>query len=189
MHALSVRQPYAERIASGRKRAEFRTWAPRSIVGRDLLIVSSRIVEAGGEGWPIGVAICVVHVEEIEDRDDGGFAWRLSDPRRVLPTPIKGSAALFHVDDTRIEYLSPNEVRRVLVASGREIARENRRERRAKRDPYAFEHRDRQIRGESAATPAEARQRARELADKLGGDVWILRDGLAVSLERPRRAS
>lgn len=116
MHAVSVKQPYAEAIASGEKPREFRTWAPRKLVGKDLLIVASRTPGNGYAGEPQGVAICVVLVTKIEETSDG-FAWCLGNPRRVGPLPVKGYAALYKIDEASLTFVAGAPSRRAPGAS------------------------------------------------------------------------
>ena len=123
MRALSVRFPWAELIARGAKRIEWRSW--RVSHRGPLLVVASRTVDveacrehsiALGELRP-GRAVCVVDLVDVVDvwasEDDdpdvddalADFAWRLRNPRRVRPVPVVGRAALFHVDDALIRPL------------------------------------------------------------------------------------
>ncbi len=115
MKALSVKQPWAELIASGRKTIELRTWS-RAHRG-ELLIVSGlrfdpRGAEHGVDGAR-GVAVCVVELVDIRlavrrDSDAACFAvegntpellaWVLANPRRVAPTPVRGVLGVFNVD-------------------------------------------------------------------------------------------
>ena len=107
MRALSVKQPWAELIARGKKKKEFRTWS-RSCFG-ELLIVASKSVEAEdieAEGLDMaclvfGRAVCVVDFYKVTGSDDD-YAWHLRNPRRVEPVEVKGSASLYHVPDERI---------------------------------------------------------------------------------------
>lgn len=189
MHALSVRQPYAEAIASGAKRREFRTWARNIIVGQDLLIVASRMPGPGYDGEPQGVAICVVRVVKITG-SDGAYAWHLENPRRVVALPIKGSASLFRVAkaDVMLTTEHPEMARlgrtrdfQAAVATINQIVKTPRAK--VKPSPYTFGIGDRVLRGEGAATPAEARKRARELVTERGAEITIFRDGLAIGGE------
>jgi hypothetical protein len=108
MRALSVRQPWAELIARGKKKKEFRTWS-RSCFG-ELLIVASKAVDADAirdEGLDpaslaFGRAVCVVDFHKVTGDDDDGYAWHFRYPRRVEPIDVKGSASLYHVPDDRI---------------------------------------------------------------------------------------
>ena len=107
MRALSVKQPWAELIARGKKKKEFRTWT-RSCFG-ELLIVASKSVEAediADEGLDVaslvfGRAVCVVEFYKVTG-DEGDYAWHLRNPRRVEPVEVRGSASLYHVADERI---------------------------------------------------------------------------------------
>lgn len=107
MRALSVKQPWAELIARGKKKKEFRTWS-RSCFG-ELLIVASKSANAeavADEGLDaaslvFGRAVCVVDFYKVTG-DEGDYAWHLRNPRRVEPIEIRGSASLYHVPDARI---------------------------------------------------------------------------------------
>lgn len=109
MKALSVKQPHAERIASGKKRVEYRTWSVN--FRGPLLIVASKSpdVEACEEHGINprrllhGVAICVVELFDV-DGDEGDYEWRIRKPRRVLPIALRGYAAIYHVPDERITF-------------------------------------------------------------------------------------
>lgn len=186
MHALSVKQPWCEQIASGKKRDEFRTWAPRVLVGRDLLIVASRTLGPGYRGEPTGVAICVVTVERIRETDDG-YAWRLANPRRVEPELVKGSAALFTVDDARIRY-APRAAGAIVVASPPSVGRRSRAPRAATppettTDPYVLRVGKREI--ATARNPIKARTVATALAAKRGESVTVDRDGFELYTVAP----
>src|SRR5947207_1905376 len=71
MKTLSVRQPWASLIASGRKSIELRTWG--TAYRGPLLIAASRQVEREwAEYWsgevgelPTGVALCVVEIADV----------------------------------------------------------------------------------------------------------------------------
>jgi hypothetical protein len=110
MLALSVKQPWAELIARGTKKKEYRSWS-RSCFG-DLLIVASKSVDDDAmdeEGLDpaslvLGRAVCVVEFYKVTgDEDD--YAWHLRNPRRVEPVEIRGSASLYHVPDEHIRFV------------------------------------------------------------------------------------
>lgn len=103
MYALSVKQPYAEQIASGQKRIEYRTWKTNH--RGPLLIVASKGAADGGEHLPRGVAICVVEVVKVTGAD-GDYKWHLAQPQRVQPEPVRGYAALYTVQEERIVKVS-----------------------------------------------------------------------------------
>lgn len=112
MKALSVRQPWAGMIASGRKTVEVRSWST-SYRG-PLLICSGKArhplgVELHGPGGALGVALCVVELVDVRplvpgDADAAGldlealagqFAWVLRDPVAVEPVAVSGRLGLF----------------------------------------------------------------------------------------------
>lgn len=115
MYALSIRQPWAELIARGKKKIEHRTWA-RSHRG-DLLIVASasRQDEAcvraklAPDALVYGAAVCIVDLWKVAG-GMGDYAWHLRNPRRVEPERLRGFASLYTVDSARI---------RLTVGSGR----------------------------------------------------------------------
>lgn len=122
MKAISVKQPWAELIASGRKTVELRTWS-RAYRG-ELLIVSGLRFDPRGAHFdvdgPRGVAVCVVDLvdvrvarfgdshaacfdlsgDEFISADKSLYAWVLVNPRRVAPAPVRGLLGLFNVDLT-----------------------------------------------------------------------------------------
>ena len=107
MRAISVRQPFAERIASGKKRIEYRTWR---VAPGPILVVASVARHAVAdarevEGLPMGVMVCVVDVVKVTG-ERGAYEWHLRDPRRVRPEPVRGWAAIYHVADGLIVQIS-----------------------------------------------------------------------------------
>jgi hypothetical protein len=92
--ALSVRQPLAERILTGEKRIEYRSWRTH-ITGRVYLYAPQNLAEVddpepGDELLPRGVivgSVELVRCEESEQWDDE-FEWVLRAPHRYA-TPIK----------------------------------------------------------------------------------------------------
>jgi hypothetical protein len=104
MKAISINQPWANKIASGQKTVETRTWAT-SYRG-DLLICSSRIPRI----YPAGAALAIAELVDcrpmtFEDRiaacchyRDGLFAWVLTNIRKIEAFPVKGQLRLFEVD-------------------------------------------------------------------------------------------
>ena len=107
MRALSVKQPWAELIALGKKKIEFRTWQ-RDFRG-DLLIVASKSRqddECDEEDLDptmlvYGAAVCVVDFWKVTE-SDGDYEWHLRDPRRVEAFPVTGYASIYNVDDALI---------------------------------------------------------------------------------------
>jgi len=106
MKAISLWQPWASMIASGKKTIETRSW-PTSYRG-DLLICSTKKPRVGN--LACGKALCIVTVRACvkmstihEERAccevyPGAWAWILSNVRRIDAFPVKGSQGFFDVD-------------------------------------------------------------------------------------------
>lgn len=105
MKALSVKQPWANMIASGQKTIETRLWYPN--YRGDLLIVSSKTPNI----HPAGFALAIVELVEcrlmtIEDEVAakceiyfGAFSWILENIRPLnKPFPVRGQLKLYDVD-------------------------------------------------------------------------------------------
>lgn len=122
VRALSVREPWASLIATGRKSIEVRTWTTKH---RGPLLICSAgrswkgdysLVLAPGEEVDValsadrGVAVALVELVDVRPataRDatsacilppEGAFAWVLANPRRVAATPVRGLLGLFTLD-------------------------------------------------------------------------------------------
>ena len=108
MRVLSIRQPWASLIASGRKTIELRSWATK--YRGPVLILAGAGIWRGTEHpiGPRGVALCVVDLIDVRSStpDDAGaagivppegfdFAWILENPRAVRQTPVKGKLGLY----------------------------------------------------------------------------------------------
>lgn len=103
MKAISVRQPAANKIASGEKTIEIRTWSTH--YRGDLLIVSS----ASPKIEPAGFALCIARLADVrpmtkEDEaaaccawDPSHIAWVLTDIRPIAPFPVKGRLGIYEV--------------------------------------------------------------------------------------------
>ncbi|MBI4951264.1 MAG: ASCH domain-containing protein [Myxococcales bacterium] len=110
MHAISVKQPWAELIARGTKKIEYRSW--KVAFRGPLLIVASkgkqdeRCREEGvdPEAVAYGAAVCVVDLREITG-EPGNYEWHVRAPKRVEPVPVAGKAAIYHVEDAVIRYV------------------------------------------------------------------------------------
>jgi len=104
MRALSVKQPWANLIASGEKTIETREW-PTNYRG-PLLIVSSKTPDIP----PAGAALCVVDVVDCRAlrREDApaarcpwrpnAWAWVLTNVRRVKPFKVRGCLGFYYVE-------------------------------------------------------------------------------------------
>jgi ASCH domain len=123
MLALTIREPYASLVASGRKTIEMRTWDPSH--RGELMICSG----ARGKGKP-GVTVARVELVAIRyfvesdceaacyddwHPDDDFFAWELRLIKRVKPTPVVGKLRLFDlrtaIEDAKLR-AADSEIRR-----------------------------------------------------------------------------
>lgn len=99
MKALSVRQPYASRIADGSKPIEFRSWS--TAYRGNLLICAAARKDPAHPELPTGVAVCVVRLDSItRGVDEDGkpcYCWHLTDLRPVTAFGVSGRLSLFDV--------------------------------------------------------------------------------------------
>ncbi len=143
MRAITVQQPFAFEIMSGRKTIEVRDWD--TLHRGELLVCSSRkaaftagdmeeMEEEYGCVFLYGQAVCVVRLADVRpmkrgdeqqalvDRiDPEAFSWVLEDVRLVVPFPVKGREDLFDVEDALVEvspfrYAEPVVVKQNIVA-------------------------------------------------------------------------
>lgn len=113
MKALSVRQPWAGLIASGRKTIELRSW--RTNYRGRLLILAGSTPWRGNHGFELGPRGVVLATVELVDcrmalASDANaaclaphadwFAWVLRDAQPVTQTPAKGRLGLYEPDAT-----------------------------------------------------------------------------------------
>jgi hypothetical protein len=122
MNALSVHQPWASHIASGRKSIEMRSWLPpHRMIGRDILIVSSKTIDErfqhlAIDGAPLGQSLCVATLIDafkysesfgpmsMWDGPWDGFAWVFLNVRMVKPFKVRGWPRFFEVHDDLIKF-------------------------------------------------------------------------------------
>lgn len=111
MKAISIRQPFVERILTGAKVREYRSRAC-NIRGRVLLHASmtvdhaecQQLIEDGSfapdyEFW-IGAILGSVEVVGCEPDPENGFAWLLANAIRFAePLPYRGKVGWFEVPD------------------------------------------------------------------------------------------
>jgi hypothetical protein len=102
--ALSVKQPWANLIASGEKTIETRVWA--TDYRGDILIASSKQPRIE----PAGCAVAVVELTDCRPMTlsdeaaakcpiyDDAVAWVLRNVRAIEPFPVRGQLGLFEVD-------------------------------------------------------------------------------------------
>jgi len=101
--AISVKQPYANCIASGKKTIETRTW--KTDYRGPLLIVSSKKPPIEPAGYAVAIADlvdCRPMVKADEEKAciglyPGAYAWVLENTRTVMPFPVKGSMGIYDV--------------------------------------------------------------------------------------------
>ena len=109
--ALSLKQPYANWIAVGKKTIETRKW--KTSYRGDLVICSSHTIDIE----PKGFALCVVELYDIrpmtlEDQEaacveiyDNAYAWLIRDLRIIDPIfPVKGKLSIFEIDVPEIRF-------------------------------------------------------------------------------------
>jgi hypothetical protein len=101
--ALSLKQPWANMIASGEKTIETRRWLTdyRGL----LLIVSSKTPNIPPAGCAVALAT-LVDCRPMTRSDEGAarcalyrgaFAWVLRDIRRLKPFPVRGKLGIYDV--------------------------------------------------------------------------------------------
>jgi hypothetical protein len=103
MKALSVKQPWANLIASGKKTIETRLW-PTEYRG-PLLIVSSKTPRIHPAGCALAVAE-LVDCRPMTQSDEpaaccacyaGAFSWVMRDIRKIKLFPVRGKLGLYDV--------------------------------------------------------------------------------------------
>lgn len=103
MKALSIKQPWANKIAFGRKTIETRTWQTR--YRGQLLIVSSKKPDIHPAGQAIAMAE-LIECRPMSVLDEpnaqcrfykGAFSWVLANIRQITPFPVRGQPGLFDV--------------------------------------------------------------------------------------------
>lgn len=101
---LSVKQPWANLIASGQKTIETRLWA--TPYRGEILIISSRKPDISPAGCAVALATLVDCRPMTKDDEgaamcheyQGAFAWVLTNIRPTRPIPIRGSLGLFETE-------------------------------------------------------------------------------------------
>ena len=102
--AISLKQPWANLVASGKKTIETRKWTTN--YRGDLVICSSQSPKI----HPAGYALCIVELYDIKpmkkshEKDacikvyKGAYSWFLRNLRPINPpVPIKGSLGIFNL--------------------------------------------------------------------------------------------
>ena len=103
MKALSVKQPWANLIAFGKKTIETRTWSTK--YRGPILVISS----AKPDIYPSGHAVTIVDIigcREMTEEDENAAcckvypkakSWLLDNIRPIKPVPMKGALSIFNV--------------------------------------------------------------------------------------------
>ncbi len=114
MKALSIRQPWAELIASGRKTIETRTWTTRyrgailicagqsymvkgcfDHLGRNPLDSELGVAVAIAELYGVATMAAEHEAAAMVKASPSLFAWYLRGIQRIKPFPVKGKLGLF----------------------------------------------------------------------------------------------
>ncbi|ULH16665.1 ASCH domain-containing protein [Deinococcus sp. KNUC1210] len=117
MRALSIQQPWVDRILSGEKNIKYRSRRIKDM-GPLLLHASKTVVpenfdgmeQADADRLPYGALVGVVDVVDVVPVEgEDLYEWRLAHPRRfAMPIPYKGAASIFKVPMADIKmYLRP----------------------------------------------------------------------------------
>ncbi len=104
MKAISLKQPWANLVASGQKTIETRTWS--TTYRGPLLIVSSKSPPIAPAGFALAVAELIDcrpmnKADEAEARCkfyEGAFALVLAHIGAIAPIPVRGAHRIFDVD-------------------------------------------------------------------------------------------
>jgi len=104
MKALSIKQPWANLIASGQKTIETRLW-PTDYRG-PLLVVSSKTPNIPPAGYALAIADLVAccpmtKADEIAAhcaRYPGAYSWVLRNIRKIPTFPVRGRLGLYEVE-------------------------------------------------------------------------------------------
>ena len=115
MKALSIKQPWASLIATGKKTIEVRTW--RTNYRGNLLIVSSKKIDEMYPyknflrlGLPFGKAIAIARLSDcrpMQPEDHraamcpfkaGAFSWVLENVRQIRHFPVRGQLGFYNVE-------------------------------------------------------------------------------------------
>lgn len=104
MKAFSVKQPWANMIASGEKTIETRKWCTN--YRGTLLIVSSKTPRIEPAGYAIATAKLIdCRLMTKKDEEDaccdwypGAYAWVLINIKKIKPFPVKGQLGIYEVD-------------------------------------------------------------------------------------------
>ncbi len=125
LKAISLKQPWANLVASGKKTIETRKW--KTPYRGDLVICSSKKPDI----YPAGYALCIVELYQIEPMKKkhekkacikvypGAYSWFLRNTRPIVPPmAVKGSLGIFNLS------VSPAK-KRILASFAKGVSRAN----------------------------------------------------------------
>jgi len=104
MKAISIKEPWASMILSGKKTIETRRWETKH--RGKLLLCASKKPESSISGHAFAIAF-LSDIQPMLERDefraccevyDGAFSWFLVNVEPIKPFPVKGQLGLFEVD-------------------------------------------------------------------------------------------
>ena len=101
MKSITIRQPYAQLIADGRKKIEYRSW-PCKHRG-DLAIHAGLAVDLdecqrlapNPESLPKGMIVAIVEMVGCKKQRDG-YGWQLRNVRKIRPVAARGRLGLWN---------------------------------------------------------------------------------------------
>jgi ASCH domain-containing protein len=125
LKAISVKQPWANMIAAGKKTIETRTWATK--YRGPVLIVSSRSPRIEPAGYAVAVAEIAASrpMTRADERAarcklyPKAQAWVLKGVLAIRPFPVKGSLGLYNIRVAAAALTRPASSRRQRVVSRR----------------------------------------------------------------------
>jgi hypothetical protein len=111
MRAISIKQPWANLIASGKKTIETRTWS--TLYRGEILLVSSKSPRIEPAGCAVALADlidCRPMVKADEEAAKcpvypNAVAWVLTNIRAIKPFPVKGQLGVYDVRITEGQLL------------------------------------------------------------------------------------
>ncbi len=104
MKAISLKQPWANYVASGKKTIETRKWSTKH--RGKLLIVSSKYPDRPPAGYALAV-VELVDCRPMVKADEKAamckvypkaYSWMLKNIRKIKPFPVKGQLSLYEVN-------------------------------------------------------------------------------------------
>ena len=104
MKCITVQQPWASLIASGKKKTEFRTWrlnyrGPLAIhAGQGIDREECERVGLDADSLPRGVLLCVVNMYGCVKLREG-YGWKLRNVRKIRPIKMRGKLGLWKIPE------------------------------------------------------------------------------------------